>query len=73
MTRLKHLAGFFIIDMLGVLWVTINPLSLISFCMRNIDEFQVVLKLELGEGVVAHACDLRILCVIGISKYLVDC
>jgi len=41
--------------------------------MRNIVEFQVVLKLELGEGVVAHACHLRILCVIGISKYLVDC
>jgi len=39
--------------------------------MRNIDEFQVVLKLELGEGVVAHACELCILCMIGISKYLV--
>jgi len=31
-------------------------------CMHNIDEFQVVLKLELREGVVAHACSLHVLC-----------
>jgi len=35
--------------------------SLSLLRMRNIVEFQVALKLELGEGVVAHACSLRVL------------
>jgi len=41
--------------------------------MRNIDEFQVALKLELMEGVVAHAHSLHAPCVIDPPMYSVDC
>jgi len=48
MIPLKLLGGFFIINMLDAPWDIINH-------MHNIDDFQTVHKLELGEGVVAHA------------------
>jgi len=52
---------------------SLTSLSLTLFCMCNIDELQVALKLKLGEGVVAHACSLHALCVTNPSMYLVDC
>jgi len=54
--------------MLGMLWFIINIHLSDSSLMHNIDEFQIVLKLEIGEGVIAHAYSLCILCVTGSSK-----
>jgi len=59
--------------MLGMLWFIINIHLSDSSLMHNIDEFQIVLKLEIGEGVIAHAYSLCILCVIDPSKYSIAC